>query len=266
MYTPAQRETASRPGSRLVAGAGRMLHSLWPTPAKARIEAPLDELRKTPATRVIGEREVSVLFADLRGYSRYAERHRPAEIFSLLEAYADCASKIVRRHGGRVLSFHGDGLLAVFDQPDKELSALAAARALILSLDELGEVPCRPAPEDLPIGIGIATGMAFLGCIGRGLGATWSAAGDVTNVAARLQELSRTYRSPILMDRSTFERVATPCATHLDVDIRGREAHIDIFTPLSAPRPVGRGDFAPVGVGSEAETQPPREAPAGAPG
>jgi len=264
MYAPAQRETASRPGSRLVAGAGRVLHSLWPTPAKARTEAPVDDLRKTSRTRVIGEREVSVLFADLRGYSRYAECHRPAEIFSLLAAYADSASEVVRSHGGRVLSFHGDGLLAVFDQPGKEFSALAAARALILALDELGEVPCRPGPEDLPIGIGIATGMAFLGCIGRGLGATWSAAGDVTNVAARLQELSRTYRSPILMDRSTFERVATPCATHLDVDIRGREARIDVFTPLTAPQPVGRDAFAPVGVGYGAEAQPLREAPAGA--
>jgi class 3 adenylate cyclase len=264
MYAPTQRETHSRPGSRLVAGAGRVLHSLWPIPAKARIEAPRDDCRETSAKRVIGEREVSVLFADLRGYSRYAERHRPAEIFSLLEAYADRASEIVRRHGGRVLSFHGDGLLAVFDRPGKEHSALAAARALILVLDELGEVPCRPAPEDLPIGIGIATGMAFLGCIGRGLGATWSAAGDVTNVAARLQELSRTYRSPILMDRSTFERVATPCATHLDVDIRGREAHVDIFTPLPAPQPLGRGAFASVATECEGETQPLREAPAGA--
>ena len=70
-----------------------------------------------------------MLFADLRGYSRYAEQHRPADVFRVLDAYANRASGIIRGHGGWVLSFHGDGLLAIFgalDPSEKERSARLA--------------------------------------------------------------------------------------------------------------------------------------------
>jgi class 3 adenylate cyclase len=181
-----------------------------------------------------GQVERSVLFADLRGYSRYVEGHEPAATFELLEAYAESACRIVRRFHGRILSFYGDGLLAIFECSRKECAALDTARALVDAVNAPTALPCDPAQGEPPIGIGIATGTIFLGRIRHGMGATWSATGDATNIAARLQELSRIYCAPILLDRATFERVSARCIPHPDVRIRGRAGRVDVFVPLGS--------------------------------
>jgi class 3 adenylate cyclase len=261
MFAPT-RETPLLIGARFASLAARALRSLAArgSTEAGRVSASVER----PSFGAQGECEVSVLFADLRGYTRYSESRRPADVFQRLEAYADRASKIVSAHGGRILSFHGDGLLAVFDAADKERAAYRTALELVHAVSEPDDLPSQPEPGELPIGIGIATGRAFLGRIGSGPGATWSATGDPTNVAARLQALSRSFRSPILMDRPTFVCVATPCTPHPGVAIRGRTAPVDVYTPVgTSQRPGGRDVPVPAGCLSEVGASL-RRAPAGA--
>jgi hypothetical protein len=97
------------------------------------------------------EREVTVLFVDMRGYTSFSERHAAEEIFSTLNVYTETVSRLMREHGGTVVEFHGDGLMAVFGAPRalerKERAAVLAARDVVEAL-----------AGKIAVGVGNATG------------------------------------------------------------------------------------------------------------
>jgi class 3 adenylate cyclase len=173
------------------------------------------------------EREVSVLFVDIRGYSGIAERRAAEEIFRTVNDYTETVSRLVQARGGVVVEFHGDGLLAVFGAPEevamKERAAVQAARDIVAAVPKLGGA-ARGSPE-LSVGVGIATGPAFVGNIQSADRLIWTVIGDTVNLAARLQSLTRELQAAVAIDDSTF-RCATGACTdfdrHADLPIRGR--------------------------------------------
>ena len=177
------------------------------------------------------EREVTVLFVDLRGYTSLAEQRGAEEIFSTLNEYTETVSRLVRERGGTVVEFHGDGLMAVFGAPQpleaKERAAVEAAR------DVLGALAGR-----LEVGIGVATGLAFVGNLRAADRLIWSAIGNTTNLAARLQSLTRELDAAIAIDAATEARAGYVCADfdpHPGVAIRGRSERQDVWAlPLRA--------------------------------
>jgi class 3 adenylate cyclase len=171
------------------------------------------------------EREVTVLFVDLRGYTGLAERRAAAEVFSTLNAYTETVSELVRARGGTIVEFHGDGLMAVFGAPKpleaKERAAVEAAR------DVIGAFAGR-----LEMGVGVATGPAFVGNLRTADRLIWSAIGNTTNLAARLQSLTRELDAAIAIDAATEVRAGYVCAdfeAHPGVAIRGRSERVDVF-------------------------------------
>jgi class 3 adenylate cyclase len=176
------------------------------------------------------EREVSVLFVDIRGYSSFAERRRADEIFSTLNTYTETVSGSVMARGGSVVEFNGDGMMAVFGAPKalegKESAAVAAAREVVDSIT-----------GELSVGVGIATGPAYVGSIRAADRWIWSAVGNTTNLAARLQALTRSLDASIAIDEATRERADGMCADfvlHPGIAIRGRSDRQDVFTlPLA---------------------------------
>ena len=232
-------------------------------------EALLDEARELQArlrqyvpasiaTRLVqgrypeaGERVVSVLFADLRGYTSLSEGRRAEEIFSTVSRYTEAVSDAVTGHGGTVVEFNGDGMMAVFGAPDplpdKELRALAAARRVV---DEVGAIswPRGEAQETpLQVGVSVATGPAYVGAIRSVDRYIWSAIGNTTNLAARLQLLTRELGAPIVIDAAT-RRAAGDAANdfveHRDVEIRGLRATRTVF---ALPRAVRVGPATRIG-------------------
>jgi class 3 adenylate cyclase len=170
------------------------------------------------------EREVSVLFVDIRGYTRFSETRSPEEIFDLVSRYTELVSGIVARHGGSVVEFHGDGLMAVFgaprELPDKELAAVETAREVVREVPRL-EVPGDP----LSVGVGIATGTAFVGNIRSADRVIWGALGNTTNLAARLQAMSRELVASVVIDAVTRERAREAAVGFVDqgeLPVRGR--------------------------------------------
>jgi class 3 adenylate cyclase len=182
---------------------------------------------------VSGERDVTVLFVDIRGYTRVAERLAAPEIFSTLNRHTEAVSTIIGQHGGCVVEFHGDGLLAVFGAPrpisDKEASAVTAAREVIAKLET----------ETLSVGIGVATGPAYVGDIQSADRRIWTVVGNTTNLAARLQALTRDHDTAIAIDATTRERAGAAGAgfrPRLAQRIRGRSEPIDLWElPLETP-------------------------------
>jgi class 3 adenylate cyclase len=185
------------------------------------------------AQRVVGgqnvtaeEREVTVLFVDIRGYTGFSEPREAEEIFHTVNRYTDTVSQLVQARGGVVVEFHGDGMLAVFGAPDevpmKERTAVEAARAVVAAVAEL---PRPGAGAALSVGVGIATGPAFVGNIQAADRFIWTVIGNTVNLAARLQSLTRDLDAAVAIDDTTFRRATRACADfvrHSDLAIRGR--------------------------------------------
>jgi adenylate cyclase len=183
------------------------------------------------------ERTVTVLFVDIRGYTSYSESRRAREIFAMVTHYTRAVSSLVEKFGGSVVEFNGDGMMAVFGAPrslaDKERAAVAAGRAIIEAMASVG----GPAAETesggpLSVGVGIATGAAFVGGIQAVDRRIWTALGNTTNLAARLQGLTRELGASMVIDLATW-RAAGEEASDLErreeVSLRGRATREDVY-------------------------------------
>jgi class 3 adenylate cyclase len=179
-----------------------------------------------------GEREVSVLFVDVRGYTSFAEGRRAPEIFATVNRYTRAVSDVVLRHGGVVVEFNGDGMMAVFGAPrplpHKEESAVRAA------LEVAGAVAgIEVEGSRLSVGVGVATGPAFVGSVRAVDRHIWSALGNTTNLAARLEKLTRDLGVTVAVDADTYRgasALAGGFTRHEGVAIRGRSEPVDVYT------------------------------------
>jgi class 3 adenylate cyclase len=189
-----------------------------------------------------GACEVSVLFVDIRNYSGYCEPRSGAAIHAAVNAHTLWVSEVLVRHGGAVVDFSGDGLMAIFGAPrelaSKESCALAAALEIAT-----GSFGAEPAGERLAVGIGIATGETYLGHIQAFDRKIWSAVGNTTNLAARLQAKARTLDAAIVIDAATFARSRPEPQLFRRFpaqSIRGRERLEDLYAvPLRSLSPEG---------------------------
>jgi adenylate cyclase len=135
------------------------------------------------------------MFSDIRGYTTRSEGMKPADLLAFLNRYFDGVVGIIHQHGGTVVCFMGDGIMAVFGAPQSlDNPCDAAFRAARAMLDNLKEVNERLRAENLApidIGIGLHAGEAVLGHVGGRQRHDYSAIGDVTNVAARLESSTK---------------------------------------------------------------------------
>lgn len=187
-----------------------------------------------------GERDVSVLFVDIRGYTTYSEQQAVGTVFSVVNRYTETVSAVIQRYGGTVVEFLGDGLMAVFGAPEPldehARVAVEAAREIVAAVRSL-ELGAGDDPV-IAVGVGIATGEAFVGNIQTSDRLVYTAVGDVVNLASRIQGLTRDLHAAVAIDAATHDqsgRVAAEFARHEQVAIRGRSERVDVYAlPLSA--------------------------------
>src|SRR5262249_8291008 len=152
----------------------------------------------------------------IRGYTAYSEGRTAAEIFSTVNRYTEAVSRVVRQHHGTIVEFNGDGMMVVFGAPEplaeKEQAAVAAGREIIAGGRGLALGGEKPESQLLEVGVGIATGKAFVGNIQSVDRLIWSAIGNTTNLAARLQSLTRDLNAAIVIDAAT-QKVAGDVTT-----------------------------------------------------
>ncbi len=165
------------------------------------------QLRAEPERPVAGgkRRRISVLFADLRGFTRYAEGRDPVQLLQTLNAYLGVATGAVTELGGTLDKFMGDGVMVLFNAPEEQPDhALRAVRAAALIQQRMLRLLPRDA-EELCFGIGVNTGDVVVGNIGTSTALNYTAIGDAVNVAKRLQERARS--GQVLISGPTYELV-----------------------------------------------------------
>ena len=132
------------------------------------------------------EAEVTVLFADLRGYTAFSEHTAPTAVVAMLNAAFGVAVPIVLAEGGTVVQFMGDAMMAIFNAPNPQVDhALRAARAALSMQQAVGGLPAAGTRPQFRVGLN--SGPALVGNIGAPEMRNYSAIGDTTNLAARLQ-------------------------------------------------------------------------------
>jgi adenylate cyclase len=173
-------------------------------------------------------REVTVLFVDLQGYTRYSERHSPEEVVAMLNRFFRAVVAVVNREGGWVNKFEGDAALCIFGAPatqaDHAVRALRAAAALPRELARATDV--------LPAGVGVASGEVLAGFVGTAERYEYTVIGDVVNLAARLCELAKDQRSGVLADAVTVDEAGSPepWVTVGRIRVRGRRERTTVAT------------------------------------
>jgi class 3 adenylate cyclase/CHASE2 domain-containing sensor protein len=138
---------------------------------------------------------VCVLFSDIRGYTTRSEGMTPEQVIGFLNRYFERTVSLIHERGGAVVSFMGDGIMAVFsapkplDNPCRE--AFEAARAMLAYVGELNGEFQAEGVAPIQIGIGLHAGEAIVGHVGSSARHDYTAIGDVTNVASRLETLTK---------------------------------------------------------------------------
>jgi adenylate cyclase len=151
------------------------------------------------------QREVTILFSDLRDFTALSEKMAPRDVLSLLEDFHGDMSRVVRTHGGIVLKFLGDGMLAAWGAPDPD--PIHAERALQAALDmqiALEGLNRRRGGTALRMGIGVHSGTAAAGMLGVEQ-SEYAIIGDAVNLASRVEALTKTRGVPILATATTWK-------------------------------------------------------------
>jgi adenylate cyclase len=182
------------------------------------------------------EREVTVMFSDIRGFTAMSEGLSPRDVLAMLDDYFGRMGQIVKGHDGVIGKFLGDGLLAFWGVPDRlddhANRAVRAARDMRRAVRELNQHRETHGLPPIRIGIGIHTGPVAAGMLGGALQAEYTIIGDAVNVASRVESLTKEHAVDVLISETTWLQLPEPRRGErlASVEIRGRKQPITLYT------------------------------------
>jgi len=191
-------------------------------------EIPLDGEKKT----------ATMLFADLRDFTRYVEDHTPEEVILSMREYFTAMEEAIREHEGLVLQFVGDELEAVFGVPletenhaDNAIHAALKMRQLLAELNEKRNQAGKPPFQH---GVGICSGPVLAGNTGSRHHPSYALIGDTVNKASRLQEMTKQFDCDILIGQKTRQLLNTRVSTEAKeaTIIKGAQGTITVYEVL----------------------------------
>jgi adenylate cyclase len=190
----------------------------------------------------VRSQEVAVLFADIVGFTRYAEANTPEDVISLLRDFHATLEEVVFSHGGTLDKYMGDGLMASFGTPNPSpndaANAIAAAFAMQDSIANLNAGRIGKGLKPIQLSVGVHFGSVILGDIGNARRMEFAMLGDTVNVASRLEAATRTLSCGIVVSHATMEAVSDvtvrerTCRTmgfHQGLPLKGRNEGVDVW-------------------------------------
>jgi adenylate cyclase len=212
----------------------------------------VDEVLKSADGLRLGgvQREGTVMFTDLRGFTSVAESLTPARVIEVLNRYLSEMSDAILDHGGTLVAYMGDGIMAVFGAPlaqaDHADRALLAARDMLETrLPRFNSwLQAEGLSEGFRMGIGLNSGHVMSGHVGSERRVEYTAVGDTTNTASRIESITKGTPHQLLFSEATKEALSSEPADVVffeDVQIRGRTETVKLWSvrdPVTAPEPV----------------------------
>lgn len=193
------------------------------------------QIEKHPDKLVLGgeQREITILFSDIRGFTSISEGLTPQELVRLLNEYLNPMTRIVLEEKGTLDKFIGDAVMAIFNAPlDLAGHPEAACRSAIRMLESLKELNTgfrSRGMNVIDIGIGINTGLAVVGNMGADIRFDYTAIGDSVNLASRLEGLNKYYGSRILVSEDTRRAVKGQDFNFREIDrVRVKGKHLPV--------------------------------------
>lgn len=194
------------------------------------------------------EQNVAVLFADIMGFTKMCENEPPDAVIQLLREYHNRLGQAVFANNGTLDKYIGDGLMATFGTPDQSpndaRNALQCAIDMLDSLEVWNSERRANGQKDVRVGIGLSYGTVIVGDIGNERRLEYSVIGDIVNVASRLEQLTRTMNSPLVVSDdlvSEIEAEGNADMTALSrlgnkksVQVKGRNRPVSVWTLQTA--------------------------------
>jgi class 3 adenylate cyclase/tetratricopeptide (TPR) repeat protein len=202
------------------------------------------------------EQVMTILFTDIRGYTRLSEGLPPVEVVELLNDWFSEATRSIQRHGGVVDKFIGDAVMALFGLGGHdERAAAGAVRAALEIRDELSAMNLRQqvlGRPELHVGIGIATGTCVVGCIGSHFRQSYTAIGNTVNTASRLESVTRDFPGcDILIDQQTENAQQSHHIAEStfqgEVQLKGKQNAVPVFQVRGASHAADPASHRPGG-------------------
>ena len=201
----------------------------------------VDQLLKSSDGLRLGgvQRDGTVMFTDLRGFTSLAESLTPARVIEVLNRYLSEMSDAILDHGGTLVAYMGDGIMAVFGAPlpqeDHADRALATAREMLsVRLPRFNQwLRDEHLSEGFKMGIGLNSGHVMSGHVGSERRVEYTAVGDTTNTASRIEAMTKGTPHQLLMSDATRQALRAPAADLVffgEVPIRGRAETVKLWS------------------------------------
>jgi adenylate cyclase len=177
--------------------------------------------------------EVTMLFADIRGFTSMSERHTPEDMVATLNEYFEVMVDVLFRHGGTLDKYVGDEIIGLFgapvEQPDAPLRAVRCALDMLKALDEWNKIRESRGHERVNVGIGLNTGPVIAGAIGSSQTLQYTVIGDAVNTAARLCSVAKA--DEIIISQSTMAATAhhVVAEQRQPVKVKGKAQPLPIY-------------------------------------
>jgi adenylate cyclase len=188
------------------------------------------------------ERQVTVVFIDLRGSTTLGEAKMPYDVLFILNQFFNEMTKALVATGGHYSNFTGDGLMALYglDTPEPAVGAeqaLRGAREMLMRLDQLNARLKTDLKEPLRIGIGIHFGEAIVGALGPPESQIVTAIGDTVNTTARLEGLTKDYDCALILSQAVVQAAGLDLAGHNShqVSVKGRIEPVAFYALKTVP-------------------------------
>jgi adenylate cyclase len=204
----------------------------------------VQEMLKSPEKLRLGgeERDLSVLFSDIRGFTSISEDLSPEELVHLLNEYLTVMTDIILKYDGTLDKYMGDAIMAIYGaplkQPDHPFRACRSALEMMAGLKKLNEKWREEGEKPLDVGIGINTGNMVVGNMGSELRFDYTVMGDAVNLASRLEDANKTYKTNVLISETTYEQVKGEfvCMELDKVRVKGKTKPVRIYELLGDKR------------------------------
>ena len=200
----------------------------------------VDEMNFNPDSYSLDaiNREMTVLFSDIRGFTTISEGLTPAQLSELMNAYLTPMTKIIHENRGTIDKYMGDAIMAFWgaplENPNHARHALKASMEMLERLNAIRAEFVERGWSEIYIGIGLHTGMMSVGNMGSEFRMAYTVLGDAVNLGSRLEGLTKNYGVEIIVSETTKDAVPEFVYRELDiVKVKGKDKPIKIFEPVA---------------------------------